>query len=80
VAQTDFKPMAMHNIINDANDANDGTGFSNISSWHSIELVELHTIAWKCGMKISHFYGSTQPDNPTYYGLREKHYNQLYFN
>ena len=71
-------------MVNDDNDASDDSNQTglHIKSWHNKELVELHTIAWKCGMKISRHYGSTQPADPSLYDLRQNHYNleHLYSN
>ena len=80
-----IKATNMNSIVNDENDGNDDsirTGFHIIKSWHNQELIELHTIAWRLGMKISHQYGSEQLEDPTHYGLMQNHFDlsHLYSN
>jgi len=46
-----------------------------------VEIIELHTTAWKLGMQISENYGSISPDHPFKYNLTQKYCdpNSLYY-
>ena len=42
------------------------------------QTIEMHTIAWKLGMKISLNYGSIQPDSPFKYNLTQRYCDPNY--
>jgi hypothetical protein len=63
------------NDINDINDVNDPIKNKRITAWNNPEIVELSTIAWKLGMKISPDYGSANIEDPAHFSLAINQFN-----